>query len=85
MSLNEVASAARSSAPPTTIRSSSLPADSRCAARAACRTGSTTHRVTSEAIAASSATSAIPTPMSVVWTSCRVCCSSVSGNTKYSW
>jgi hypothetical protein len=29
--------------------------------------------------------SAIPTLTSVVWTSCRVCCSWLSGNTKYTW
>ena len=79
MSLNDVASAPRSSLPPTAIRSPRWPADSRCAARAACLTGTTTHRVTSEAIAASSATSAIPAPISVVCTICSVCCSLSSG------
>ena len=57
ISLNDVASAARSSTPCTCIRSPRCPADTRWAAWAACRTGSTTHRVTSDAIAASSTTS----------------------------
>ncbi len=79
MSLNDEASEPRSSLPPTAIRSSSRPAATRCAALAACLTGSTTHRVTSEAMAARSATSAIPAPTSVVCTSCSVCCSLSSG------
>ena len=80
MSLKDVASAARSSVPRTCIRSSRWPVDSRWAPCAACRTGTTTHRVTSEAIAASRKTSARPTTMMVRWTSARVCCSWLSGN-----
>ena len=48
--LNDAASRARSSSPRTRIRSSSRPAESRSAIRAAIRTGVTTCRVTSQAM-----------------------------------
>src|SRR6202044_3518695 len=71
ISLNEVASAARSSTPSTRMRSSRCPADSRWAAWAACRTGSTTQRVTSDAIAASSTARDCPSlPTRVVGSYC---------------
>ena len=79
ISLNEVASAASSSVPRTSIRSFRCPADSRHAPCAACRTGTTTHRVTSQEMAASRNTAAIPTSSIVRWMDAIVCCSAVSG------
>ena len=81
ISLNDVARAARSSTPCTCIRSPRCPADTRWAASAACRTGSTTHRVTSEAIAASSTMTARATPTRTRCTSIKVACCWVNGNT----
>ena len=63
--LNDAASRARSSSPRTRIRSSSRPAESRSAIRAAIRTGVTTCRVTSQAMPPSSTTTNSPAVASV--------------------
>ena len=69
-----------SSSPVTCIRSCSRPAASRSAIPAAIRTGVTTCRVTSQAIAPSSTTTKIPAVASVPLTSPRVFSSWSNGN-----
>ncbi len=79
MSLNELASAARSSVPRAGMRSSRSPADSRLAACAACRSGTTTQRVTRETMPASRTMSTTPALMIVVWMRLSACCCWMNG------
>ena len=74
MSLNERARAARSSVPRTGIRSSSWPADSRRAAAAASRIGTTTQRVTRDTMPTSSRTRTSPPNSMACWTRLSVAC-----------
>jgi hypothetical protein len=80
--LNEAASRARSSSPRTLIRSSSRPAESRSAIRAAIRTGVTTWRVTSQAMPPTRISSPRAASSNALRTSARVSTSLSSGNRK---
>ena len=79
ISLNDLASAASSSMPRTSIRSLSAPAASFRAPWEASRTGITTQRVTSQAMAASKNTTATPTSNRVRCMLAMLCCSATRG------